>query len=441
MQKLNLENFEKVFIYKCLTDNNYFTSIVDSTNVEYIADADKQIVYDLIKRYHDKRGTIPTLTELKNYLTTPRQVNSFKKVLLELQTVDKKFNEQELLDNTERYLKERAVFTTIMDVSEKMRIGDLDTSWMLDQFEKHCNINLTTNIGLDLINRVDLVVDDLKKVEPVIPSKWSWLDDKLDGGFLQNGRGLYIFAGQTNVGKSIVLGNIAKNIAEQNKTVLLLTFEMSELVYAKRICSNITKIPIRSLKTETESLKQLIKETKEQKPGCRIIIKEFPPSTVTPKQLTAFIKTLVSKGIKIDAIVLDYLNLLHTNFGANSYERVKHITEQVRAMTYIFNCPCVSATQLNKTGMDVGEPSIASISESYGLGSTADFIASVFQNEEDAEHGMIRFGILKNRFGPNFGTNVFGIDYNTLSIIEDQSLAAMIDDTDETRNALMELAD
>ena len=49
----------------------------------------------------------------------------------------------------------------------------------------------------------------------------------LDGGFLENGRSIYVFAGETNVGKSIFLGNIAVNMAKQGKTVLVVSLEMS----------------------------------------------------------------------------------------------------------------------------------------------------------------------------------------------------------------------
>ena len=71
---------------------------------------------------------------------------------------------------------------------------------------------------------------------------------------------------------------------------------------------------------------------------------------LTPKQLTAFVKKFQDSGECVDAIVIDYVNLLHSTIGSNSYERVKYICEQVRAMSYIFKCPIISATQLNKSG-------------------------------------------------------------------------------------------
>jgi hypothetical protein len=70
-------------------------------------------------------------------------------------------------------------------------------------------------------------------------------------------------------------------------------------------------------------------------------------------------------GQRIDLIVLDYLNLLTTTKGNNSYERIKYIAEETRAMTYAFNCPLVTVTQTNRSGTNVNEPDLTTVSESY----------------------------------------------------------------------------
>ena len=209
---------------------------------------------------------------------------------------------------------------------------------------------------------------------------------------------------------------------------------MSELLYARRICTNISKIPIREMNTNTALLKQAV----EEEPG-KIFIKEFPPSTITANQLKAFIKKFSEKGIKLDAIVLDYLNLMHSSIGNNSYERIKHVTEQVRAMSYVFECPIISATQLNRAGFDQDNPDLATISESIGLAATADVIASIYQNEEDRELGIIRLGMMKNRYGPRGTTQAMRIDYSTLTIEQADDIE-LEDDSSETLGALAALA-
>ena len=348
MLKLDLDFFENIFLYKCGSDKRFLASVIDITHAKYFKNKDNQLFFNVIKDFYEKRDNLPNLTEIKQYITKDEDKVAFKNVLQTFQSLDKNYNEKDLYENTEQFLKEKSVYHTMLDIASKISKGEVDTSQILEKFEKSCNISLQTDLGLDLYNQIDKVVTDLTTVDSTIRSKWTWLDEQLNGGFLEKGRALYVFAGETNIGKSIFLGNIAANIATQNKTVLVITLEMSELLYAKRICSNVSKIPLKNMHLETDALKNVVDNIKSSKPQSRILIKEFPPATMTARQIQSFIKQIEDKGIKIDAIVLDYLNLLHSTIGNNSYERIKHVTEQVRAMSYIFNCPVISATQLNR---------------------------------------------------------------------------------------------
>ena len=435
--KLNLDEYENIIVYKSLTDEKYLSGIIDYINPEYFKDKNIKVIFGIIKAFYLKTSSVPTVTELKTYINSEDIKETFRTVLRNFTNIDKNLNEEELINNTERYIKERAIYKTMLDVAEDVSSGKIDTGFILDKFEKSCNINLKSDIGLDLFNNFDTVIDDLNSEQPVIPSTWKWLDDKIDGGFLQNGRALYIFAGETNVGKSIFLGNIASNIAKQGKTVLIITLEMSELIYAKRLSSNITKIPVRDLKVESVTLKQQIDEISKNSPDCRILIKEFPPSTITPHQIQSFIKNLTSRGIKLDAIVLDYINLVKSTIGNNSYERVKYATEQVRALSYVFSCPFITATQLNRTGYNTNNPGLETIGESIGLAATADVIVSIFQDDEDKELGVVKMAMMKNRFGMNHGVTTMKMDYATLTVTEDDSLSNQGDQSSITKTLAM----
>ena len=434
MSKLDLDYFENILIYKSLTDSGYLASIADFVKPEYFKDKVIASIFDIIKDFCEKRNKLPTVTEIKSYLVSDEQKESFKGLVKSFNDIDKTLDKEELYVNTEQFLKEKAVYHTMLNVAEDVSSGKVDTSVVLDKFEKSCNINLVTDLGLELYSDVDKLIDDLNSVERYVPSKWEWLDNSLGGGFLEAGKALYVFAGETNIGKSIFLGNIASNMAEDGKNVLLVTLEMSELLYARRLCSNVTKIPMKELADNTPSIKQAMNDQ-----GGKIFIKEFPPATITANQLKAFIKKFEEQGIKIDAIVLDYLNLMHSPVGNNSYERIKHVTEQVRAMSYLFNCPIISATQLNRAGFDTDNPDLATISESIGLAATADAIISIFQNEEDRGIGIIRLGMMKNRYGPRGITQAMRIDYSTLTI--EQADDIEVDEgMDDTLNMLAGLA-
>lgn len=430
MGNLNLDYFESILMYNALTDSGYLSTIADVVQPEYFKSKDIAGIFTIIKDFNDKRNQLPTTTEIKQYLVTDNQKDSFKRLVTSFSEIDKNTNKDELMENTERFLKEKAVYHTMLKAAEDISAGDVDTSVILDKFEKSCNISLVTDLGLGVKSNIDDIITDLTTVEDKIPSNWEWLDDSLDGGFLQAGKSLYVFAGETNIGKSIFLGNVATNIAKQGKNVLLITLEMSELLYARRICTNISKIPMKEMAINGASLRAAV----TQEPGS-IYIKEFPPSTVTPNQIKAFCKKFQDKGIKLDAIVIDYLNLIHSPIGSNSYERIKNVTEQVRAISYVFNCPIISATQLNRSGFDQDNPDLATISESIGLAATADVIMSIFQNDEDRDLGIIRLGMMKNRYGPRGMTQPMRIDYSTLTIEQADDI-----DLDEDDSTLQTLA-
>jgi replicative DNA helicase len=423
LKKLDLDFYEKIIIYNCLTDPHFLGSVVDYLKPELFRNKDIRSVISVVNKFYLERNVSPTITEIKAYLITDDLKSGFKKVVESFHDLDKTFNRDELIKNTEIFLKERSIYNILLDAAEKLDNKTLDTAKLLDNVEQAVSVNLTTERGIEVFEDIDVLVDELTKEEPTISTGWKWLDSKIGNGFQANGRSMYVFIGETNVGKSIFLGNIASNIALQNKTVLIISLEMPETMYAKRLVSSITKIPMSNLVTDVNTLKTLVRETKNKHSKAQILIKEFAPSTLTPAQLSGFIKKLIQTGIRPDAIVIDYINIMSSPVGSNSYEKIKYLAEKIRAMSYEFSCPIITASQINRSGYNTNEPGLETVSESMALPATSDCIFTIWQSDEDKELGVINLGIVKNRFGPNFGAQPLKIDYHTLTLSEDSTLS------------------
>jgi len=428
--------FEHVLIHNCFTDERYLASIVDYLKPEHLKDVSIKRTYLLLSEFYNEHGDLPSSTEIKTRCDTDDLRDAVRTTVGYMKNLDKQYNRDELYKNTEQFIKERAVYTTLLDVVDKGQNGQLEPSDLLTKFETACNINLNVDVGINYFEEIDRHVDDMLREEKYLKTGWDWLDKKLQGGFLENGRALYVFAGETNVGKSIFLGNIATNLCKQGKDVLIVSLEMSEMLYSKRISSNIAQVPINETHLNTEYLKENIKSFKTNHGTAKLVIKEFPPSTVTPRQLTAYIKKLSQTVMKPRAIVLDYINLLKGPDGSSSYEQIKKITEQVRAISYKYECPVITATQLNRSGYNETDPGLESVGESYGMGATADAVVSIWQRDEDAELNVINMGMMKNRFGPNFGTCAMNIDYSTLTVTEQET----VNDTEQMAETISSLS-
>jgi len=441
---LNLDNFESVFCYKMLTDKSFFARIDPFFEVDYLHDKDRKCIIQIQKNIVTENKIFPNLTEIKNYITNKEQSQSFVKVLTEIKNINPDLNETELYSCTERFLKERGIYNAMLSVVDDIQSGNIDSSKILDSFEKRCKINLDNKGGFNLAKDLNVLVDSLKAKESFIKSKYNWLDNIMDGGFRAEGKALYLVVGQVNIGKSIVLGNLAKNIVESGKNVLLISLEMSEMMYASRITSNMTKIPIYKLKDEVDTIEEAMEIYRNRSNVGELMIKEFPPSKITPNQLEAYINSVISSGFKVDAVVIDYLNLLHGETGSNSYERLKYVTEQIRALSYIFACPFITATQLNRGGFDEDDgPELSNLSESINIAATCDFIFGVYKKSSEKSLPVIRFKMLKNRWGANYGEYAFKVDTTTLALIEDDEFnntMCTIEDSEE-EESLEELSE
>jgi len=393
-------------------------SIADIATPEYFGDPNVRKVYQVLQVFQNRRGRLPTNDELQVVMAKDNLKLAFKNVQATLKQLGE-YGEDELIDNTEIFLKERGFQLVLADVVENYDTLDLKNKSMevLEKFDKVCSVSLNMELGMDFFEDVELFTDSLSIAERYLSTGFSWLDKKLGGGYLESGKALYIFSGATNSGKSIMLGNAAASLIKQGKNVVVITLEMSEEIYATRTSAQLARIPMSELRDETETLKDFChKHIKDN--DNRLMIKEFPNNSIKVSGIKNYINELKKrKGFKPDAIIIDYLNLLCAdNPTGQSYADIKSITEQVRALSYIFGCPVITATQLSRDAFNVENPGIETTSESIGTAQTADVQIAVYSTEEDRANGMINIGIQKNRYGENYGTKCLNIDWNTLYV-------------------------
>ena len=141
--KIDSDFFEYVILFNCLTDETYMGTVVEYLKPDLFNSKDVQNIVEIIKDYFNKRSNVPTLTEVKTYLVTDELKNSFKRLVEQFKTLEKANNKQELLENTERFIKEKTVFNTMLEVTDMCTKAEvIDTNIVLDKFEHACSISL-----------------------------------------------------------------------------------------------------------------------------------------------------------------------------------------------------------------------------------------------------------------------------------------------------------
>ena len=83
----------------------------------------------------------------------------------------------------------------------------------------------------------------------------------------------------------------------------------------------------------------------------------------------------------------------------NSYEYIKIIAEEFRAIAVINNVPVITGTQVNRDGFTDSDPGIEHTAESWGLPATADYMWIIITNDELKRMNRVMFKQGKNRYG------------------------------------------
>jgi len=331
-----------------------------------------------------------------------------------------------IFDETNNYLKTRALSYAIMDslpiIESKGNLNEIR-----ELVESALCKDLSINLGLDYFSTM---AERLKRMmsssEHRVKTYYKMLDDFINGGFPPFILGVFI--GQIHGFKSNLLANLAARQVLNNINVVLLTLEMSEDAFAQRFDSILSGYDINKIYTHDEikvkTYKELVALSKNNDLG-KLFIKQFPTGNASVQDYRIYIRELKMRDWTPDILYVDYINLMKPSYNSKGdlYTDVKKISEELRALSFEFEIPVISVSQLNRIGAQVGfeEVSFDYIAESRGLPATADFLsilgidydALVYQHE-------VHYKISKNRLGGRIGeTSKFYYDSRSLKMYDE----------------------
>jgi archaellum biogenesis ATPase FlaH len=315
-----------------------------------------------------------------------------------------KDDEDWLVDETEKFCKDRALYNAILEsiqIIEGKSKSKTPTS-LPSILSEALAVSFDTNIGHDFLKDAEKRYDFYHKVEQKIPFDIEFFNTITNGGVPQ--KTLNVVIAGTGVGKSLFLCHHAANCLMQNKNVLYITCEMSEERIAERIDANIMDITLDDMKTLTKSMygKKLYNATKGV--TGQLIIKEYPTATAHVNHFRHLLdELLLKKKFKPDIIFIDYLNIcssarVKASATMSSYSVVKAIAEELRGLAIERNVPVFTATQVNRSGHNNTDIGLENTSESFGLPATADLMFALIGTDELDQKNQIMVKQLKNRY-------------------------------------------
>jgi replicative DNA helicase len=416
-----MERIETTILRNLVFNEEYSRKVIPFIEPDYFEQRTEKVIFEEITQFIVKYGAAITTEALRIELEnrtdlTESEIKDVREISSSLD--DFPVDQQWLLDTTEKWCRDRAIYLALMesigiaDGNDGKKNRDAIPSILSDALA----VSFDNHIGHDYLNDYEARYESYHRKEDRIPFDLEYFN-KITKGGLPN-KTLNIALAGTGVGKSLFMCHMASSVLLNGRNVLYITMEMAEEKIAERIDANLLNVPIQDLTDLPRSTFENKVTSLSKKTQGQLIIKEYPTASAHSGHFKALLNELaLKKSFRPDIIFIDYLNICASSryksgVSVNSYSYIKAIAEELRGLAVEAEVPIVSATQTTRSGYGSSDVDITDTSESFGLPATADLMFALISTEELEQLGQIMVKQLKNRYNDPtiFKRFIVGID-------------------------------
>ena len=424
-----MERIETTILRNLLFDEEYARKTIPFIQPDFFEEKGEKIIFEETTSFINKYDSCITVEALN--IEVENRTDLTEEEVKNIVSISKEFtntpvDSQWLLDTTEKWCRDRAIYLALMesihiaDGNDDKRNRDAIPTILSEALA----VSFDNNIGHDYLQNYEDRYEYYHKTEDKIPFDLEYFD-KITKGGLPN-KTLNIALAGTGVGKSLFMCHHASSVLLQGRNVLYITMEMAEEKIAERIDANLLNVPIQQLVDLPRNMFDKKVNRLADKTQGTLIIKEYPTAAAHSVHFKALLNELaMKKSFKPDIIFIDYLNICassryRTGTNVNSYSYIKAIAEELRGLAVETNVPIVSATQTTRSGFASSDVDLTDTSESFGLPATADLMFALISTEELEALSQIMVKQLKNRYNdPTIHKRVIvGIDRAKMRIYD-----------------------
>lgn len=398
------KDIEDLFISFMMSNVDLFVRCKAILKPAYFDDRQNRETIAFIESYSTDYATLPSL----------EQIRAVTKKDIQLMEVEAAKHDNWFLREFEEFCRHKAFRDAILKSPEMLDQGRYGEA--LAEVKAAVEIALVKDLGLDYYRDPKARLEALKENKGQISTGWKTVDDKLFGG-LNRGE-ITIFAGQSGAGKSLFLQNLAVNWATSGLNVVYLSLELSEKLCAMRIDAMHTNYETREVMKNIDDVHMRIRASQQKSQGS-LQIKQLP-NGCTANDVRAYIKEYeIFSGKKVDAILIDYLDLMSPMSkkisAENMFVKDKYVTEELRNLAVELDIITVSASQLNRGSYEEIEFDPSHIAGGISKVNTADNVIGIFTSAAMKEGGRYQIQFMKTRSSSGVGSKI-DLSFNNKSL-------------------------
>ena len=415
---------QELFIKFLISDPDLFARCSNIVNSQFF-DRKYRDAVDLMISHSKDHNSIPTL----------EQINSVGKLDLEQIANVTPEHQNWFMDEFETFCRHKALEKAIIestDLLEKQDYGTVET-----KIKEAVQTGLVKDLGIEYFADPKERLEWIKQQAGAVSTGWKGIDQKLYGG-LNRGE-ITIFAGGSGAGKSLFLQNFGVNWSLAGLNVVYISLELSEQLISMRLDAMVSEFAARDIMRNIEDVDLKVRMKGKKAGKFRI---KYMPSGVTANDIRAFLREYeIQAGIKVDCLLVDYLDLMMPISGKvsaeNTFIKDKFVSEELRNLAAERDLLMVTASQLNRQAVEEIEFDHSHIAGGISKIQTADNVVGIFTSNAMRDRGRYQIQFMKTRSSSGVGSKV-DLKFNPDTLrIED------LDEDDEdattvTTNALVD---
>jgi replicative DNA helicase len=391
--------FQIQLVNQIIVDKEFGRSIIDVIETNYFENKYFKIIIQMIKEYYLKYEHTPTFDTLEQITKSELQQELASKIVLDTITKIKDSTiegGQFVQEKALKFCKQQELQKAITKAQKVIDGGEFENYDTLEQLIKEALQVGEREDGMsDVFTNLDDVLNE--DYRHPIPMGIPGIDRLLKGGLAKGEIGVIL--APTGVGKSTFLTKISNHAYNLGYGVLQIFFEDNPKIIQRKHFTLWTKVHPDELSIKKEEVMVKVKEI-EDKMENKLLLQKLPSDTLTMLQIKNMIRKMIADGIKLDMVVLDYIDCVvpDKNLG-DEWKSEGSVMRGFESMCHELDLVGWTATQGNRSSISSEVVTTDQMGGSIKKAQVGHVIITVAKSLQQKEMKLATIAITKSRIG------------------------------------------
>jgi replicative DNA helicase len=391
--------FQQQLINQIISDKNFAHSILEVLEPGYFENKYYKLIVQLIKEYHKKFDCTPTYDTLHQIVKSEITQELMLKIVLDTINDIKIVSDEGVLFVQEKALKfcKQQELQKVMTKAQKIIDGgEFENYDTLEEMVREAlQVGVIEKDTGDVFENLDQVLEE--DYRHPIPIGIPGIDNLLKGGLAKGEIGVIL--APTGVGKTSLTTKFANHAFNMGFNVLQIFFEDNPKIIQRKHFTLWTGIAPDLLGEHKEEVMKKVSEVQDKMKN-KLILKKLPSDTLTMGQIKNQIRKMIADGIKIDVIILDYIDCVTPEkMMDDEWKSEGSVMRAFEAMCHELNIAGWTATQGNRSSISSEVVTTDQMGGSIKKAQVGHVIISVAKTLQQKELKLATIAITKSRIG------------------------------------------